>query len=52
MGVKKTSTVTHVLDGSAGTVGNLKWRILSNLGTSEVGLEEGAHLGISWPRVL
>lgn len=45
--VKKTTTVTHVLDGSARTNGNLERAVLSNLGTLEVSLEEGAHLSIA-----
>lgn len=51
VGVEKTSTVPHVLDGCAGAVSDLKWRVLSDFGTSEVGLEEGAHLGVSWSGV-
>ena len=52
VGVEKTTTISHVLDGCAGSVGDLKWRILPDLGTSEVGLEEGAHLGVSRSGVL
>ena len=52
VGVKKSTTISHVLNCRAGAVGNLKWRVLSDLGASEVGLEERAHLSISWSAVL
>jgi hypothetical protein len=45
--VKKTTTVAHVLDSSARTNRDLERAVLSNLGTLEVSLEEGAHLSIT-----
>ena len=45
--VKKTTAVSHVLDSRTGTNRNLERAVLSDLGTLEVGLEEGAHLGIT-----
>jgi hypothetical protein len=47
VGVKKTTTVAHVLDSSTGTNCNLQRAVLSNLSTLEVSLEEGAHLSIT-----
>jgi hypothetical protein len=45
--VKETTAVSHVLDSRAGTNRNLERAVLADLGTLEVGLEEGAHLGIT-----
>jgi hypothetical protein len=45
--VKKTTTVSHVLDSRAGTKSNLQGAVLSNLSALEVGLEKRAHLGIT-----
>lgn len=45
--VKETSAIAHVLDGGAGSNGNLKGAVLADLGSLQVGLEEGAHLGIA-----
>lgn len=44
--VKKTTTITHVLDSGARTDCNLERAVLSNLSTLEVSLEERAHLSI------
>ena len=45
--VKKTTTVTHVLDCGARTDCDFQRAVLSDLGTLEVGLEKGAHLGVT-----
>lgn len=50
--VKKSTTVSHVLDGCTGSVGNLERAVLPDLRTAKVSLEEGAHLSISWAAVL
>ena len=42
-----TSTVSHVLDGSATAKGNLQRATLANIGSLQVGLEERAHLSIT-----
>lgn len=47
VGVKKTATVSHVLDSRAGSKSNLQGAVLSNLSTLEIGLEKRAHLGIT-----
>jgi hypothetical protein len=49
--VKKSSPIPHVLEGRAGTNGNLEWAI-SQIGTLEVSLEKGAHLSIARTGVL
>lgn len=49
--MEKSTTVSHVLNRCAGSVGNLKRAVLSNLRTAKVSLEQGAHLGISWATV-
>lgn len=45
--VEETTTVTHVLDRGLGTNGNLQGAVLSDFGALQVGLEEGAHLGVA-----
>jgi hypothetical protein len=52
MGVKKTTSVTHVLESCARAIGNFQWAIFSNFGTSQVGLEKRAHLCIAGTAVL
>lgn len=52
VGMKETSSVTHILQCRAGAVSNLEWAVLANLRSSQIGLEEGAHLGISGAAVL
>jgi hypothetical protein len=52
MRVKQTSTVAHVLQGSSRTVCDLERAVFANLGSAQVGLEERAHLSISWTTVL
>jgi hypothetical protein len=47
VGVKKTTTIAHVLDGCARTNCNLQRAVLSDLGTLEVGLEKRAHLSVT-----
>jgi hypothetical protein len=50
--MEQTSTVTHVLQGDAGSVCNLQRAVLSDLGSAQIGLEERAHLGVSGSTVL
>ena len=50
--MEKSTTVSHVLNGCAGSVGNLERAVLSNLRTAKVSLEQGAHLSISWAAIL
>lgn len=47
VGVKKTTTIAHVLDGNARTVSNLERAVSSDFSALEVGLEKGAHLSIT-----
>lgn len=51
VGVEEPTTVAHVLQGGAGANYNFKGRFF-DVGASKIGLEEGAHLGITGARVL
>lgn len=51
VGVQESSTITHVLDRSSRTIRHLERAVLANLGTAQVGLEEGTHLGVTWSAV-
>jgi xanthosine utilization system XapX-like protein len=51
VGMKQTSTVAHILQSSARAICHLQRTIFANLGSAQVGLEEGAHLGVSWATV-
>ena len=48
--VEQAASVSHVLQSGFGAVCDFQWAILSNFGSLEVSLEEGAHLGVSWAR--
>jgi len=50
--VEQSTTVTHVLQGDARAICDLEWAVLADLGSAQVGLEEGAHLRISGAAVL
>lgn len=52
VGMKQTSSVTHVLQRSAGAVCDLEGAVLADFGAAEVGLEERAHLSITRTTVL
>jgi len=45
--VEQTAAVTHVLDGGHRSIGNLQGAVPTNLGSSEVGLEERRHLRVT-----
>lgn len=45
--VKKTTAIAHILDGSTRSDGNLQGAVLADFGSLQVGLEQGAHLGIT-----
>jgi hypothetical protein len=45
--VEETATISHVLDRSAGTKDDLQRTVLSDAGSLEVGLEQGAHLSVA-----
>lgn len=47
VGMKKTTTITHIFESSSRTVCDFKGAIFSNLCTSKICLEQRTHLGIS-----
>jgi hypothetical protein len=49
--MEQASSIPGVLDGDAGAIGNFEGRA-GEVGASEIGLEEGGHLGIAGTRVL
>jgi hypothetical protein len=49
--MKQASSVAGVLDRDAGAIGDFKGRI-REFGATEIGLEEGGHLGVTGTRVL
>lgn len=49
--VKETTSVTHVLEGDTGTESDFERTVLADFCAFEVGLEQRAHLGISWAAV-
>jgi hypothetical protein len=51
MGVQKSSSVAHIFEGDTRPNCELKRAVSANLGTSQVGLEKRAHLGITWATV-
>lgn len=50
--MEKSTTITHILNRSSRSIGDFERAVLSHLSTSKVGLEQGAHLGISRATVL
>ena len=52
MGVKETASIAHILKRGSRSKCNFKRTILSDLSTPEIGLEQGAHLGVSGAAVL
>ena len=50
--VEKTTTIAHILNGRSGSIGDFERTVFSDFGATEVCLEQGAHLGISWATVL
>lgn len=47
VGVQETTTISHVLDGRARSVGDFQGAVLADLGALQVCLEQGAHLRIT-----
>src|SRR5690606_15637553 len=45
--VEQSTAISHVLDGDLGTERDLERAVLSDIGTLEVSLEQGAHLGVA-----
>lgn len=52
MRMEQATAVAHILQGGAGAVRDLQRAVLTNIGTTEVGLEERAHLSIAGAAVL
>jgi hypothetical protein len=52
MGMKKTTAIAHVLQSHARAEGELQGTIFPDLGTTEIGLKERAHLRIARTAVL
>lgn len=50
--MEETTTITHVLQCNARAECNFERRVLADLSATEIGLEEGGHLCISWTAVL
>lgn len=40
VGVKKTSSIAHILESSFGSIGNLQWAVCTHFSTFEIGLKQ------------
>lgn len=52
VGMKKTTTIPHVLKCNARTECNFKRRVLADFSPTKICLEKGGHLRISWTTIL
>jgi hypothetical protein len=50
--MEQTSSIAHILQGSAGAICDLERAVLADFGTAQVGLEKRAHLSITRTAVL